>query len=248
MSDDPTDLPPRLHDTSEIGEVTRRMSESNEATALTEGIVRVDGDQAETIARAERLLALHGLPLVRAGLHSPPITPTETPSPVGCLVYCGATPFVALADPGPAPASPVYHRPNVIVVADAKDASDVACAFREGLFDWLPAEVDGERLVARVRDALSAFNQAHAKARERADVMKRFQRLTARERRVTEMVVQGMTNKSIAARTGVTVKAIEAHRARVMRKLQCNSLAMLVRMHVALESAGAAGSATQNCF
>ena len=55
-------------------------------------------------------------------------------------------------------------------------------------------------------------------------------RLTAREREVFEHVVRGMLNKQIAAELGASEKTIKVHRARVMQKMQADSLADLVRM------------------
>jgi DNA-binding NarL/FixJ family response regulator len=56
--------------------------------------------------------------------------------------------------------------------------------------------------------------------------------LSAREREVVQMIAEGRGNKEAAARLGVGVKTIEAHRAAVMRKLGARSVADLVRYAV----------------
>lgn len=66
-------------------------------------------------------------------------------------------------------------------------------------------------------------------------ILRRRKRLTRRERQVMDLVVQGRLNKQIAADLGLSPKTIEVHRAHVMEKMQCGSLAGLVRCAVALE-------------
>lgn len=53
-------------------------------------------------------------------------------------------------------------------------------------------------------------------------------RLTPREREVVQLVAEGRTSKDIAARLGLSVKTIEAHRANAMRKLDLHSSTELV--------------------
>ncbi len=59
-----------------------------------------------------------------------------------------------------------------------------------------------------------------------------FTRLTSREREIVQLLAEARTSKEIAAKLGVSVKTIEAHRANVMRKLNLHSVAELVRYAV----------------
>jgi RNA polymerase sigma factor (sigma-70 family) len=65
-------------------------------------------------------------------------------------------------------------------------------------------------------------------------IQERLANLTPREHEVMEMVTDGKSNKEIANALGVSAKTIEAHRARVMEKMQAGSLAELVRMALAV--------------
>ena len=56
--------------------------------------------------------------------------------------------------------------------------------------------------------------------------------LTARERETLQLVAEGMSNKEVASKLGISVKTIETHRATIMRKLKLNSTADLVRYAV----------------
>ena len=58
----------------------------------------------------------------------------------------------------------------------------------------------------------------------------RYGTLTAREREVMALVVSGMLNKHIAAKTGASEATIKIHRGHVMEKMQAGSLIELVRM------------------
>lgn len=54
-------------------------------------------------------------------------------------------------------------------------------------------------------------------------------RLTDREREILQLVAEGMSNKEVADRLGISVKTAETHRAAIMRKLKLQSVADLVR-------------------
>ena len=60
--------------------------------------------------------------------------------------------------------------------------------------------------------------------------IERIELLTPREREVKEMVVVGLSSKEIANELGVSFKTIEAHRAKIMKKMQAKSVPHLIRM------------------
>ena len=71
---------------------------------------------------------------------------------------------------------------------------------------------------------------AWASRRQQAETRQRLATLTAREREVLGHVIAGKLNKQTAADLGTAEKTIKVHRARVMRKLNVQSLAELVRL------------------
>ena len=58
------------------------------------------------------------------------------------------------------------------------------------------------------------------------------ERLTSREREIVQLLAEGNSNKQIARLLDLSVKTVETHRAAVMRKLELDSLADLVRFAV----------------
>jgi FixJ family two-component response regulator len=103
-------------------------------------------------------------------------------------------------------------------------------AMKGGALDFLKKPVDGDLLLESIQRALARSREALARAAEHSDVARRLARLTPREREVLDLVVAGMLNKQIAAELGAAEKTVKVHRGRMMKKMEADSVADLVRM------------------
>ena len=82
----------------------------------------------------------------------------------------------------------------------------------------------------RINQAMTLDEEQRAALEKKRAIEKRIASLTARERQVMRMVVDGKANKVIAADLGVSQRTVEIHRAHVMEKMQAASIAQLVRL------------------
>jgi len=111
-------------------------------------------------------------------------------------------------------------------------------AMKRGAIDFLTKPVDDEVLLAAVRSALARDRSQRQAREDAADVRRRLESLTLREREVLEGVVAGKLNKQIGAELGITEKTVKVHRGRTMEKMGAGSLAELVHL---VERAGVPG-------
>jgi len=103
-------------------------------------------------------------------------------------------------------------------------------AIKAGAFDVMMKPVPSEELLDRIKQALVSSNTAYADRLLRAALERRIAELTRREREVLTLVAAGDTCKMIARSLGISYRTVEAHRARIIRKLQARGPGDLVRL------------------
>jgi two-component system response regulator TtrR len=89
-------------------------------------------------------------------------------------------------------------------------------------------------LLERIDRCMEQLRMATANREQQDNAHQLLALLTAREREVMHLVVAGRSNKAIAADLEISIKTVEAHRAKIMQKLQAKSLAELVRLALTL--------------
>jgi FixJ family two-component response regulator len=118
----------------------------------------------------------------------------------------------------------------IVFITGHGDIPMTVRAMKAGAVDFLPKPFNDQDLLAAVRQALARNAQARQAGADLAEIRRRAESLSPREREVMALVVSGKLNKQAGHQLGVTEKTIKAHRAQVMRKMHADSLAELVRM------------------
>ena len=121
----------------------------------------------------------------------------------------------------------------IIIITGHGDVPMAVRAMKAGAVDFIEKPFNDELLLESIRNALTLDQEQRVLQSERAEIAARLAQLTPREHEVMEMVTSGKANKEIAIALGVSAKTVEAHRARVMEKMEATSLAELVKMVIA---------------
>ena len=121
------------------------------------------------------------------------------------------------------------EHPPVVMVTGHADVPMAVQALKTGAVDFLEKPVRNQELLDKVQEALAREAEERERRTRRAAVQERLAGLTPREREVLDAVVAGHANKVIAADLGLSMKTVEFHRSRLMRKMEADSVAGLVR-------------------
>jgi FixJ family two-component response regulator len=117
----------------------------------------------------------------------------------------------------------------VIFLSGRADVPQAVKAVKSGAIDFIEKPFDYKRIVALVEECLRR-DAANRGERQRVRQMAgRLSTLTHREREILDRVVAGKMNRVIAEELAISIKTVEAHRARIMEKLEVDSLAELVQ-------------------
>jgi two-component system response regulator FixJ len=125
----------------------------------------------------------------------------------------------------------------VIVITGHADVSRAVDAMKAGATDFVEKPYESELILRLVRASLEENDAAMDANAARTRVARRIESLTARERQVLDLMMEGASNKVIAAQLAISPRTVEIYRANVMSKMRADNLSELIRTTL---SAGAA--------
>lgn len=120
--------------------------------------------------------------------------------------------------------------PPIIIITGHGDISMAVQAVQAGALDFLEKPFNEQTLLESIYRAIEKDAEQRGEASKVAEIQQRIERLTSREKEVMEQVVSGKRNKVIAYDLDISQSTVEAHRAKVMEKMEAASLSDLMRM------------------
>lgn len=118
----------------------------------------------------------------------------------------------------------------VVELAPAGDVETAVTAMKAGAADVVALPLRGAVLAQAVRAAMEAWAAAARGGGIPEAVRLRLEKLTRRERQVLDAIVRGDGNKAIGQELGISRRTVEVHRAKVMEKLSCRTVADVIRL------------------
>ncbi len=182
-----------------------------------EALIQFEGWQAETFASAQEFLA-------RPRTFSP-----------SCLVLDVSLPDLNGLDLQKLIAVDRSEMP-IIFITGYGDVPMTVRAMKAGAIEFLTKPVDTDALLTAIRDALERSFATLDQESEIQSLRDRYALLSRREREVMALVVSGLGNKQVGFKLGISEITVKAHRGKVMRKMNVDSLADLVKISVRLRS------------
>ncbi len=118
----------------------------------------------------------------------------------------------------------------VIFITGRGDVPSTVTAMKGGAVDFLTKPIDETTLLSCVDKALEQDRKLRLAASEQKNLLARYRSLTPREQQVLPLLVRGLLNKQAAGELGITEYTVQIHRGHIMRKMEADSFATLVKL------------------
>ena len=120
----------------------------------------------------------------------------------------------------------------IIVITAYGDVPTAVRAMKSGALDFIEKPIHDHQLLELIERAISHDSKIRDARLHLSALQERVALLTQREDEVMKLVVDGLSSKEIAGKIGVSFKTVEAHRAKIMKKMQAKSVPHLIRMNL----------------
>jgi FixJ family two-component response regulator len=118
----------------------------------------------------------------------------------------------------------------VIFITGRGDIPSTVSAMKGGAIDFLTKPIDETALLACIDKALEQDRKQRLSTLEQKELLARYRSLTPREQQVLPLLVGGLLNKQAAWKLGITEYTVQIHRGHIMRKMEADSFATLVKL------------------
>lgn len=130
--------------------------------------------------------------------------------------------------------------PVIIVTAHA-DVPSAVRGMKHGAVNLFEKPVSEQMLLDQIQQCLREDRERREAAKFRTAITARYESLTAREAEVLDLVAGGLSSREIGVELGVSYKTVEAHRAKIMKKMEADSVPELIRHFLTLGRTPASG-------
>lgn len=184
-------------------------------------------DDIAIVDSVTKWMQMHDVP-VRAFASAEEFLADDGIEPPGCIV-------VDLKMPGlsglelQSQLSERNERMPIIMISGHGDLESAVSAFRLGANDFMTKPFDPVTLLERVQGCFDADKERLRREQLAEQSRSRYETLTQRERQVFERLIQGKVGKEIATELGISPRTVEKFRANLMRKMEAEGIAELVR-------------------
>src|SRR3984893_12565764 len=118
----------------------------------------------------------------------------------------------------------------IIFITGYGDVPITVQAMKAGAVEFLTKPFGDDVVLSAIRHAIERSQTVLGDEAEIQALRDCYESLTRREREVMALVVSGMLNKQTGGELGISEITVKAHRGRMMRKMNADSLADLVKM------------------
>lgn len=123
----------------------------------------------------------------------------------------------------------------VIIVSGYGDVPMAVRAMKAGAVDFLEKPVSDQVLLDYIQKGIERDIKNKAARLQNKELLERKSTLTRREHEVMDYVVSGFSSREIAEKLNVSFKTVEAHRAKIMKKMQAKSVPKLIQMELQIQ-------------
>lgn len=124
--------------------------------------------------------------------------------------------------------------PPIIIITGHGDVQMAVRAVKAGASEFLEKPFNEQQLLDSIHVAIEKDAEQRGRASKLAEIQDKVDCLTEREKEVMELIVTGMQNKNIASELLISQSTVEAHRSKVMEKMEARTLSDLMRMIISL--------------